>query len=61
MVLPLNAYPHLKEADHDGAQHVGWSLKVSKVEKGSVWLQEKGQSATKFSFAQVQNMVVVSV
>ena len=65
LLLPVSTYPLLKNLPVDGAEHVGWGLKITKVySKASAVmydLKEKGESATCFTFSEVKDMVVLSV
>ena len=62
VLLPVSAYPLLKESDRNGKEHVGWSVKILEIgARGStMWLGEKGQSPTGFPPEKVKEMVLLS-
>ena len=67
MVLPISAYPELKQEDKDGGEHIGWAIKIvrvvitTKVGEKSHWLKEYGQTQTKYCFAELQKMILLSM
>ena len=60
VLLPIDAYPTLKQPRRKGQTHVGWALRITEVSKTRVWLVEPRQSPTGFSAAAVQAMVLLS-
>ena len=62
VLLPVSAYPLLKEPDRNGKEHVGWSVQIESLgaRGAKLWLGEKGESSTGFPVADVKEMVLLS-
>ena len=61
VLIRVDAYPNLKQSTRNGAEHLGWSMKIVKFDKKRLWIQEKGQSATGFTVEQARSLVLLSV
>ena len=62
-MLPISAYPLLKKPARNGQEHMGWALKVEKVsvKKRTVWIKEKGETATGVPLHEAEQMILLSV
>ena len=66
-MLPISAYPLLKKLARNGQEHVGWALKVEKVSvkkaraQTTVWIKEKGETATGVPLHEAEQMILLSV
>ena len=41
VLLPIDAYPTLKQPRRKGQTHVGWALRITEVSKTRVWLVDQ--------------------
>ena len=66
-MLPISAYPRLKKPTRNGQEHMGWALKVEKVSvkkpraQSTVWIKEKGETATGVPLHEAEQMILLSV
>lgn len=66
-VIPISMYPLLKQPPRNGAEHVGWSVKVTKVVKKEpaanteITFKEKGQTPTIMTLHDAQQLPLLSV